>query len=153
MDEATSGKPSKTDLDNTTSQPVENNKILPEWFKEVLYRKQQNITKEEEITTQTQRPDARRVPKDLPLVAMILHQAKPPISDEKKEWFKKPVEAKAAEVVGSWFALLIAGQLGLIIAMDVNVYRRQIRRAIRTIRRWKRKRKIKNDEENKIKSE
>ena len=165
VDEATTVKLSKTDLDKTTSQvetnedvtaittqvseqPLEKRKILPEWYQDVLHRKQQNIMKEQEITTQTQLPVTPNGPKGLPPLVNILRQSQPAdISHEKKAWFKKPVDAKAAEFVFTWFAMLIAGLIGVIIAMDVNVYRKQGRRAFNIMRRWIGRRKIKNEEE------
>ena len=145
--------------------PNRTHKILPEWYRDVVHRKQQNNMKNENITIETQPP--LTPPKGLtgtrkdehiatqmqppfiplkgltglpPLVLILRLSQRPDISDEKKEWFKKPVEAKEAEVVGSWFALMIAGQIGLIIAMDVNTYRRHGRRAFRIMRGWWRRR-------------
>ena len=101
--------------------------------------------KDEQITTQSQPPlTTSKDLQDIPLLVMAIHHAD--IIDEKKAWFNNPIEAKEADVVGSWFALLIAGQIGLFIAMDVNVYRKQGGNALRIMReRMKRRNTMKEE--------
>ena len=64
----------------------------------------------------------------LPLASILRHSVPPDIDDDKSAWVKAPVEAESAEVVGSWFALLIAGEIAFILALDINVCRQQCRK-------------------------
>ena len=81
-------------------------------------------------------------------LAQFLCQSQPPdISEEKKEWFKKPEEAKAAEGVGAWFAFLLAGEIALFITMDFKLIQKQGKRGYRSVNRWWGMRKVRDEVE------
>ena len=97
---------------------------FPEWHKHQIDRKL-GILNGDHNTTQSNVtvPDILRIV--MPLVPFLQQSQPPDISQEKKEWFKKLVEAKAAEVVGAWFAFLIAGEIVLFIVLDINLVHEQ----------------------------
>ena len=77
-----------------------------------------------------------RLPKDLPLADYFQQMFIHTMDDEKKEYYKKPVEAKMAEVVGSWFSIFIAMEIALFIVMDIDVYKCHIQGGRMNITSW-----------------
>ena len=122
--------------------PDEQHMTIPDWYQNILHRKQQESSGENDMVVITTTPPdevttdsvVNASKKLLPLV-MILCQSHPANISKGREWYKKPVEAKAAEAVGSLYALLIVAEIGLFIAMDVNVLRVHGRRAFWRVKR------------------
>ena len=88
------------------------------------------------LITVAQASDSDAYPAFLPNSSLVLRTFDN--SDkEKKSFYAKPVEAKGAVVIGTSQMIFVILAVIFVIVLDLNLYRKQLRSAKRTIcRRW-----------------